>query len=310
MGGGGGRSSYTGQRAKTLAGLVRKEAERSAGQFEVELAGYLSNLLAVYNDRDVALVSQRLDQAKQAIEDELETTFDQLYGGSVAKHTYVDGLSDIDTLLVLNDPKLQGARPARILEEITEILRERLPPGATVDHGQMAVSVSYDDGMSIQLLPALRTEKGLKVPSAKQGGWSDIDPEGFRSALTKVNNDCGGKLVPTIKLAKAVIANMPEQYRLTGYHAESLAIAAFRDYKGPKTTETMLPVFFERAKELVLAPIRDRTGQSVHVDEYLGVENGEARRNVSHLLGNIAKRMLNASAGKSKGQWEAVFFNE
>jgi len=309
MGGGGG-GSYTGREAETLAGLVRKEAEKSVGQFEVNLATYLSSLLAVYNARDTALVSRRLDQAKTALEDELETSFDQLFGGSVAKHTYIDGLSDIDALLVVNDAKLKNLRPANMLDKITEILRERLPTGTSVDHGRMAVSVSYEDDMIIQLLPALRTAQGLRVPSATRAGWSDIDPDGFRSALTSVNNRCGGKLVPTIKLAKAVIANMPEQYRLSGYHVESVAIAAFKNYEGPKTTENMLPFLFERAKDLVLSPIRDSTGQSVHVDEYLGAAGSEARRNVSHLLGNLAKRMRNASAGKSEEQWKAVFFNE
>jgi len=309
MGGGGG-GSYTGRGAKALAGLVRKEVDKSVGQFEVELATYLSSLLAVYNARDTALVSRRLDQAKHVLEDELETSFDQLFGGSVAKHTYIDGMSDIDSLLVVSDPKLENLRPANILEKITRILRERLPPGIGVEHGRMAVSISYEDGMIIQLLPALRTVQGVRVPSAAKGGWSDIDPDGFRNALTRVNDRCGGKLVPTIKLAKAVISNMPEQYRLTGYHIESVAIAAFKSYDGPKTTETMLPFLFERAKDLVLAPIRDSTGQSVHVDEYLGRENSEARQSVSHLLGNLAKRMRNASAGKSEEQWKAVFFNE
>jgi len=309
MGGGGG-VSYTGRRAKALAGLVRREAEKSVGQFEVELAAYLSSLLGVYNARDTALVSRRLDQAKQALEDELETTFDQLFGGSVAKHTYIDGLSDIDALLVVNDPKLQNLRPTNLLEKITEILLERLPAGVTVSHGRMAVSVSYEDAMIIQLLPALRTAQGLKVPSATKAGWSEIDPEGFRNALTKVNDRCGGKLVPTIKLAKAVVANMPEKFQLSGYHVESVAIAAFKNYQSPKTTENMLPFLFERAKDIVLSPIRDSTGQSIHVDEYLGPEGSEARMSVSHLLGNLAKRMRNSSAAKSEDQWKAVFFNE
>ena len=174
----------------------------------------------------------------------------------------------------------------------------------------MAVSVKYPDGMIIQLLPALRSATGLKVPSAQHAGWSEIEPDGFTQALTTLNDLCGGKLVPTIKLAKAAIANIPEQYRLTGYHVESLAIAAFKGYEGTKTTETMLPLFFERAKDLVLAPIRDSTGQSVHVDEYLGPENSELRQNVSHLLGRIAKRMRNASSGKSRAQWQAIFSGE
>ena len=233
-----------------------------------------------------------------------------MFGGSVAKHTYVDGLSDIDTLLVVNGSKFEDHSPPKILERIQVILQESFPKDILVDHGRMAVSITYPDGMVIQLLPALRTDAGVKVPSLQHAGWSDIDPNGFRQALTSQNNQCGGKLVPTIKLAKAVIANMPEEYRLTGYHVESLAIAAFKKYEGKKTTETMLPLLFERAKDLVLAPIRDSTGQSVHVDEYLGPENSPMRQNVSHLLARIAKRMRNASSGKSRAQWEAVFSSE
>jgi Second Messenger Oligonucleotide or Dinucleotide Synthetase domain len=284
MGGSGG-GSYTGWNSERLTAVVRQEAEKAASQFEVELAGYLSRLLAVYNGRDAALVRERLEAAKDALQDELETTFDQLFGGSVAKHTYVDGLSDVDTLLVINESKFQGLSPGDILERIVKILRERLPDTTSVDHGRMAVTLAYQDGMSIQLLPALRTKEGLRVPSGTQTGWSEINPDGFREALTKVNADCGGKLVPTIKLAKAVIANMPEQYRLSGYHVESLAIAAFKTNDGKKTTEAMLPLFFEKARSLVMSPIRDGTGQSVHVDEHLGPENSAVRQSVSHLLG-------------------------
>jgi hypothetical protein len=121
------------------------------------------------------------------------------------------------------------------------------------------------------------------------------------------NDECGGKLVPTIKLAKAVIGTLPEVQRLTGYHVESLAIAAFRGYDGTKTAAAMLPVFFERARELVLNPIRDSTGQSVHVDGYLGDANSAERQAASHLLNRIAKRMRNASAHQSTDQWEALF---
>ncbi len=69
----------------------------------------------------------------------------------------------------------------------------------------------------------------------------------------------------------------------------------------------MLPVLFEKAKELVLAPIRDSTGQSVHVDEYLGEADSQERRNVSHLLNRTFKRMRNASAAQSDSQWRELF---
>lgn len=88
---------------------------------------------------------------------------------------------------------------------------------------------------------------------------------------------------------------------------ESLAIAAFRDYEGPKTTTAMLPAFFERSKELLLSPIRDRSGQSVHVDGYLGEEGSDARKSVSHVFDRLARRMRNASAAGSTEQWRAIF---
>jgi hypothetical protein len=88
---------------------------------------------------------------------------------------------------------------------------------------------------------------------------------------------------------------------------ESLGIEAFRGYEGPTTTAAMLPVFFERAKELVLSPIRDSTGQSVHVDEYLGPASSPQRQILSHVMDRIARRMRNATAAGSTSQWRAMF---
>jgi hypothetical protein len=272
------------------------------------LSTILANLLGDYNGRDVDLVRERLDDMKHALENDTQGTIDQLFGGSVAKHTYVDGLSDIDTLVVINESNLKERSPREALDRMTEILRQSLGDKAEVSYGQMAVTVKYTDGMSIQLLPAIRSgDEKLRVPSSRRDGWSHIDPAGFREALTRRNAQCDGKLVPTIKLAKAVIGTLPESQRLSGYHMESLAIAAFRNYEGPKMTSAMLPTFFERAKDLVLSPIKDNTGQSVHVDEYLGVQNSEARIAASHILGRLAKRMRNATAAGSEAQWQAVF---
>jgi hypothetical protein len=249
-----------------------------------------------------------LSQAKNALEDELDGSFDQLFGGSVAKHTYVDGMSDVDSLLLIDDSELDGKSPAVVLNKLTRILRRKLGDTADVSHGQMAVTIDYRDGMVIQLLPALKDEnEKIHVPSSRNKGWSQINPLNFQKALATRNEQCGGKLVPTIKLAKAIIGQLPESQRISGYHVESLAIAAFRGYNGEKTTSAMLPAFFERARALVLSPIRDSTGQSVHVDGYLGSANSEDRQAASHVLGRIARRMRNATAAGSAEQWNDLF---
>lgn len=310
MGGSGGGGTFGSSRTpEQLGELVRKaEQKTSAAQFESELASTLGNLLAGYNGRDVTLTKERLDSIKGELEDEIESSFDQFFAGSVAKHTYVDGLSDIDSILLINDSDLEDKTPGEVLDRITNILQERLGDEATVTHGRMAVTIEYSDGMKIQILPAIKTGERLKIPSSRREDWSHIhDPNGFQEALTRRNQECNQKLVPTIKLAKAINGTLPEAQQLSGYHLESLAIDAFRNYNGTKSTAAMLPVFFEKAKDSVLTPIKNTSGQSIHVDDYLGAAGSEPRVNASHILGRIAKRMRNATAAGSKAQWLALF---
>lgn len=310
MGGSGGGGPFTYDRnPQVLAKLVRKsQAATSDAAFDSELSSVLTQMLGEYNDRDVNLVEDRLADVKLALEGSIEGTIDQKFGGSVAKHTYVDGLSDIDSLLILNDTSVRSDSPKDILRLVTRILAQKFGDRAAVSHGQMAVTVEFKDGMKIQLLPALRSRKDtLRVPSSRENAWSTIDPRTFQEALTRRNNECGGKLIPVIKLAKAINGTLPESQRLTGYHLESIGISAFRGYDGPKTTSTMLPVFFEKAKDLVAEPVRDSTGQSIHVDEYLGAPNSAKRSTASHLMDRVAKRMRNATGARSIAQWQALF---
>jgi hypothetical protein len=309
MGGSGGGGTFVHRTPEQLRDIVRKsEDQTTVAAFEAELSRTLGDLLGAYNGRDIPTVNDRLGEIKRAMQGTFEGTFDQLFGGSVAKHTYVDGLSDIDSLILINDSDLDGKSPQIALERMEAIIKDHLGAQAEVEHGRMAVKVTFPDGMVIQLLPAIRSsDDQLHVPSSRRDAWSEINPTTFREALTRRNDECAGKLVPTIKLAKAINGQLPEDQRLSGYHVEALGIAAFKDYKGEMTTSAMLPAFFERARELALSPIRDSTGQSVHVDEYLGPANSDVRVALSHVLGRIARRMRNATAAGSAAQWRALF---
>ncbi len=309
MGGSGGGGTFVHRTPGELRDIVRKSEDHTTiAAFEADLSRTLGDLLGAYNGRDIPTVNDRLDQIKEAMQGAADGIFDQLFGGSVAKHTYVDGLSDIDLLILLNDSDFEETNPRIALERITAILGEHQQGVANVEHGRMAVTVTYPDGMVIQLLPTIKSDDGrMHVPSSRHDGWSKIDPLTFREALSKRNKECAGKLVPTIKLAKAINGQLPDGQRLSGYHMEALAIAAFKKYKGEMTTSTMLPYFFERARQLVRAPIRDSTGQSVNVDEYLGEANSDQRTTMSHVLGRIERRMRNATAAGSTAQWRAMF---
>lgn len=118
MGGSGGGSTFKYRSPEALSVAVRKaEDDSSVKQFEAELAGTLSELLGAYNSRDAQTVQERLNAIRAALQGAIEGTFDSLFGGSVAKHTYVDGLSDIDSLILLNSSDLENHSPQRALEK-------------------------------------------------------------------------------------------------------------------------------------------------------------------------------------------------
>lgn len=307
MGGsGGGGSPYYNVQPEALQKRIKEASDDISRDFLPRLQEFLDEKLSSYNRRDTDLIEERLSAVAARLGDLLEAEWDFRFGGSVAKHTYVDGLSDIDSLLILGG-EFDGTRsPKSVLDAVSKQL-SGLPTSTSVSAGRIAITIEYRDGMQLQLIPAVKDKATLRVPSSIRDGWSNIDPVKFTSALTRRNSECDGKLIPTIKLAKATMATWPESVRLSGYHVESLAIDAFRGYSGPKNTATMLPKFFESSSTSVLRPIRDSTGQSIHVDSYLGKANSEIRQKASHWCLQVSKRMKNASIQGSFNQWRELF---
>ena len=281
------------------------EDQARAGAFETDVAGHLASLLADFNARDVEGIQKVFDQIKSDLEDEIDGSVDTLFGGSISKHTYIDGISDVDALVLLNNSELADKSPDKVKLFLADCLRDRYGDDA-VREGVLAVTVNVDD-KTIQLLPALRHGESVKIASSDGKNWSKVNPQGFAHALTKANQRLDGKLVPCIKLIKAIVATLPEKRQITGYHTEAMAINVFRGYDGSKTPKSMLRHFFERASEHVTEPIKDSSGQSVYVDEYLGSANSLERRIVADALGRIGRKMRNADGARSLDRWEELF---
>ena len=284
-----------------------REAEDQARDdgFETDIGEYLASLLADFNSRDVEGIREILDRIKADLENEIEGTVDTLFGGSVSKHTYLEGISDVDTLVLLNNSELAEQSPKDVKSFLMNCLSGRYGED-DVWEGKLAVTVSVED-KTIQFLPALRDRQGLKIASSDGSDWSKVNPQRFAEALTKANKNMEGKLVPCIKLAKAIIATLPEQRQITGYHTESVAINVFKGYDGPKTTKAMLRHFFGNASDYVKTPITDSSGQSVHVDEYLGEANSLKRQTISHTLDRIRRKILNADGAREPDRWKELF---
>lgn len=307
MGGSGGSGRYFGRIGpEDLQQKVREaqEGAQSAG-YETGVNDLLAQKLAECNDRDSEGFGAILAKVQADLEKEVEGTVGLRFGGSVAKHTYVDGISDVDALVLLDRPDVAGKSPADLRGLFAEIARARFGQGS-VTEGKLAVTIRQGE-KEVQLLPAVRVGEHFKIANADGTDWATIRPRIFADALTQANARQGGKLVPAIKLAKAIIANLPEQRKLSGYHTESLAMEVFANYDGPKTPKQMVQHFFEKVGQEVRRPIRDMTGQSHHLDAYLGPENSLQRQIVADAFDRISRKLKNADGAKSIERWTELF---
>jgi len=261
------------------------------------------SFLSDYNNRPEAAIAGHLKAIKKALEKEIDGTVDTIFGGSVAKHTYVDGLSDVDALVRLKDDTLQSMSPDEVLAYFGERLEKRFP-GADVEVGSVAVTVTFADSQ-IQLVPAVTRKRSLRVPDG-DGGWSTARPDVFARALTRANKEQNGKLVPTIKLAKAMLADMPSRIRPSGYHLEALAIEAFKNYNGKAGYAPMLEHFMKESARMVTTPMKDKTGQTPYVDAYLGKLRSTERLILANTLSRVAREMRVADMSHSINDWRRI----
>ncbi|MEL7485023.1 MAG: CBASS oligonucleotide cyclase [Planctomycetota bacterium] len=306
MGGSGGSGGYFGDSTpQHVADKIREAEEASADRLlAAEVDSLLQEILADANDRDTDTINSYLDDIMAALEAESDDMVHLNFGGSVSKHTYVDGLSDVDALLVLNGTNLADADPAAACETLLQRLRERLPHDVEPDG--FAITIRFPDA-DIQVVPALSDGDSYLLPSADQTSWSRTRPQAFAKVLTHTNRACNGKVVPTIKLVKVLLSSLAERRRPTGYHLENLAVEAFAGYDGPKTPRAMLHHFFDKAPALIREPIADRSMQSVYVDQDLGPANSTRRLMVADAVDRVGRRLRNADGSKDVNRWRQMF---
>ena len=305
MGGSGGGSYFSRDPEAAMRELKTSQKKARDDEYVAQCNNLLSSFLSDFNDRDQEAISRHLHEIKKALENELEGTIDLKYGGSVAKHTFINGLSDVDSLVMLDNCELSEQSPDSAKEYLLTRLKERFPK-TEIKAGQLAVSVRFGDA-EVQLLPAVSCRDHVKIADETGARWANIQPKEFSRVLTQINQEKAGKIIPVIKLAKAIINNLPERHQISGYHAESLAVDLFRNYKAELKTKDMLKHYFAEGAQRVLRPIKDRTGQSVHVDDSLGSENSLERRIVSDAFSRIARRMNNADAAGRLEDWKNLF---
>lgn len=279
--------------------------EAEEAEYEGEVSGYLRDLLAEFNNRNTEAVHRHLRTLNDAISSDLDGSIDMFFGGSVKKHTAVDGLSDVDVLMMVNRSSLADASPAEVLTYLEQRIRERLP-NTDIKVGELAVTVTYSDGIQLQVLPALQTATGIRIADGES--WSRVvRPQVFAQQLTEVNQSCGNQVVPVIKLFKGMQSSLPKEQKISSYHIEALAVEAFQNYDGRRTPKDMLAHLVHYAEKRVMIPIAEATGQSKHVDDKLGEAFSIARERVSAAFARLFQKFEEADRRKDADLIKGIF---
>ena len=245
-----------------------------------QINGWLRDKLRDYNDTDTEAINRHIRGLRDALEQTGNDVLPVRFGGSVSRHTYVDGLSDVDGLIRVNDSSFSGQSPKAVIQAMAELIRQRMPR-TTVETGNLAITVKYADGHEIQLLPAIRTRTGYRIANPTRNEWSGvIHPERFAQKLTQVNQANRGQVIPAVKLTKALSHRLirSDRDKITGYHIESLAVEAFKNYRGPTDLKSMVSHLTDYSSTAVQQPIKDSTDQSRYVDDYMGGQGSAARQ--------------------------------
>lgn len=287
-----------------LRKIRESETDTDKQEFDSWLSNLLDSLLGKFNNRDTEAIQKHLETILNAINNEIEGTVATRFGGSISKHTHINGLSDVDALVILNNSELADKSPKEVLDYFHKRLRDRFKE-TIIAKGDTAVTVSFLD-MDIQLVPAIKYKTGIKIPDGRD--WStNIKPVPFAKGLTDLNEKMNGKLIPAIKLAKGIISGFTENCQLKGYHVESLALQIFNEKRaqdiGTAKIKDIVMDFFKESPRLVRKQIRDITGQTQYVDDYLGKKESVKRLMVADTLERTYRQLELADTGNMKSTW-------
>src|SRR4051794_14980723 len=135
-GGGGGTYHPSAVAIEQRLSDANNAADRQA--YETEVNRILGDILQEFNDRNAAQDRGRLNAILAALHDEGDETIELRFGGSIRKHTYVDGLSDVDILAIMNEKDVAGRSPTEVRYEFARRLGLRIADGR-IAVGELAI---------------------------------------------------------------------------------------------------------------------------------------------------------------------------
>lgn len=206
--------------------------------------------------------------------------------GSAEKDTFNEGISDIDLRAVTDNGTLLGLPPRvakkLILKQIASI-DEKTKPRL----GHQTVTISKK-GHDYQIIPVVKSKGTTYVPSEDGRYWKAVDLHAFDRELHKLNKRTGGRFCEAVRFVK-ILSNqyMPKQFRLSGYHIETMALEILRNCPSSMDRTKMVDTILNSIPSRVRYYSPDITGETKAVDHDLGSSYNNNRKYISKHYRNL-----------------------
>jgi hypothetical protein len=203
--------------------------------------------------------------------------------GSYGRSTAIHEIKDVD-FVVLVPMAESGERPepTEILEGLFCVLHG-LPEELGYTGNPMirrrqrrSVHVYFNEAdFHLDIVPALipnGVDEPLLIPDKDWGTWVDSDPLGYGRALSQLNEKCGDKAVPLIKLFRHWRTVQMQRRRPKGFYLECLAYQHLSDGRVTSDGKAYAVLFTDLLRSVYsdFEPFLDGSGVPEILDPMLG----------------------------------------
>ncbi|MDN3509083.1 MAG: hypothetical protein P0S93_03580 [Candidatus Neptunochlamydia sp.] len=202
---------------------------------------------AIIRDHEKKSIHDSIDTIKHRLDKHFEDDIeDQFIFGSYTRDTILprsmDTHSDVDYMVVFND---DGITPQSYLNRLKKFVENQY---WSSEAHQSHPTIKLDlERITFELVPALKSRSGYKIPNRNHGGdgWIDTDPNDFNKDLIEKNKEHGSLIKPVIRLMK--YWNAQNVYICDSFELEKWIIK--RNFSG--LTLSLKEYFFHCIEELV-----------------------------------------------------------
>lgn len=225
-------------------------------------------------------VNEYLDDLLEKCTDSCQRVFancEFAISGSLWKHTFAFGVSDIDVLCSVNSSELS---PHHVVSRLASAFSST---SSIIKH-QTHVTLPSPFGVTIDIVPVMVVSGEIVLIHSSGDRWVRARPELFATVLHHANLSSRNTLKPSIRVLKSLLSRCSFAPLLKGHHIEAICMHASSEFAGNFKVTTLLEFILSQLPRLAGLHLVDTSGQLRFIDDYLGASDSNERRRLSTYL--------------------------